>query len=639
MQELEILLEPSNGDKTLGNIEEIKEEETIGLGIENNEEEIVDVDTENFEEQIITMSVEESQEMATDLESEPPLPDSIVEHDPTVPQHVKGITEEDIKRWNEGSEVDTSAFYTKDEIDNKGYLTSVPSEYVTDKELNSKGYLTSIPREYVTETELNNKGYIKTIPSEYITEMELNSKGYLTSIPNDVVRDTNYIHTDNNYTTTEKNKLKGIEANANNYVLPSDVVKDNKYVHTDNNYTSSEKSKLSSIEANANNYVLPNDVVQDADYVHTDNNFTDADKEKLDNLESLSGKASDISYEDNYGYGGTNVQDALDKAFANIDNGFMAYDIGYEDNMGYEVDNVQDALDKAFDTLDNKMNYQDFRDDFDQTIGDIQELETTDTSNIVNAINDVNSELKSLPTIAPFIPQTRISQLIMDDVKYLKIEWNNNPSFLRYQNLGFASLYLYKYTKSGRKHWVRDQREITHSGVKKWVHPANGFTAKTNHQCWGIRSFDANPMFTENYSVDDIISDAEYPIANNGYVKTEYPLEVDQTSVLIPLNDIVSPILKVAHIGTDALVLPSEGDGLELKLMGVKQNKNRGRCNQPIKFCLAVGSTSNLYVGSCLNVATIQLFKYRVTRDNHSMHGYDTRYSVLPDVGYSVYIK
>ena len=358
----------------------------------------------------------------------------------------------------------------------------------------------------------------------------------------------------------------------------------------------------------AGDYALKSDIpdtsdfIKDSKYVHTDNNFTDEDKEKLDDLENFSGKAQDVSYEDNYGYGGKNVQGALDK---------------------------------AFDTLDNKMNYSDFIDE----VGRISDLETEDTSTIVNAINDVNSKLNDLPTIAPFIPQTRISQLIMDDVKYLKIEWNNNPSFLRYQNLGVASLYLYKYTKSGHKKWVRDQREIIHSGVKKWVHPANGFSLKTNHQCWGIKSFDANPSFSENYSVDDIISDAEYPIANNGYVKTEYPLEVGQTSVLIPLNDIVSPILKVASRGTDAQVLPYEGDGLELKLMGVKQNKNRGRCNQPIKFCLAVGSTSNLYVGSCLNVATIQLFKYRVTRENHSMHGYDTRYSVLPDVGYSVYIK
>ena len=81
-------------------------------------------------------------------------------------------------------------YYTKTQIDNKlanvkvdltGYATedyvqeqinaipTVPTNvsaftndagYVTDKELNEKGYLTSIPEEYVTDEELNAKGYL-----------------------------------------------------------------------------------------------------------------------------------------------------------------------------------------------------------------------------------------------------------------------------------------------------------------------------------------------------------------------------------------------------------------------------------------------------------------------------------------------
>jgi hypothetical protein len=86
--------------------------------------------------------------------------------------------------------VNTTNFYTKADIDGKGYLTSIPSEYITETELNSKGYLTSIPTEYITETELNSKGYLTTIPGEYITETELNSKGYLTSIPTEYITET-----------------------------------------------------------------------------------------------------------------------------------------------------------------------------------------------------------------------------------------------------------------------------------------------------------------------------------------------------------------------------------------------------------------------------------------------------------------
>lgn len=245
---------------------------------------------------------------------------------------------------------------------------------------------------------------------EKLDSVEANANYYV--LPSSVVQDKNYHHTDNNFTDSEKSKLEGIEAKANYYVLPGNVVKDINYVHTDNNYTTAEKNKLKGIEANANNFVLPSDVVQDSKYVHTDNNFTDEHKEKLDGLESLSGNASDITYEDttgqgthnvqdamdeafrqleagvkaidipyedNYGYGGENVQDALDKAFAQIDNGYTAYDIGYEDNVGYEVDNVQDALDNALNKLD----------DFGQAIGDMSNLETEDTTNLVNAINSL----------------------------------------------------------------------------------------------------------------------------------------------------------------------------------------------------------------------------------------------------------
>lgn len=68
-----------------------------------------------------------------------------------------GRTVEDaVNNMSGGSSSDMTNYYTKAQIDAKGYLTSVPSEYVTDSELNTKGYLTSVPAEYVTETELNN---------------------------------------------------------------------------------------------------------------------------------------------------------------------------------------------------------------------------------------------------------------------------------------------------------------------------------------------------------------------------------------------------------------------------------------------------------------------------------------------------
>lgn len=49
--------------------------------------------------------------------------------------------------------------YTKTEIQNMGYISSIPAEYITDSELSACGYITSIPAEYITETELSACGY------------------------------------------------------------------------------------------------------------------------------------------------------------------------------------------------------------------------------------------------------------------------------------------------------------------------------------------------------------------------------------------------------------------------------------------------------------------------------------------------
>lgn len=67
-----------------------------------------------------------------------------------------GRTVEDaINSVGTGGGADMSNYYTKAQVDAKGYLTSIPSEYVTETEMNNKGYLTSIPSEYITESELN----------------------------------------------------------------------------------------------------------------------------------------------------------------------------------------------------------------------------------------------------------------------------------------------------------------------------------------------------------------------------------------------------------------------------------------------------------------------------------------------------
>lgn len=110
---------------------------------------------------------------------------------------------------------------------------------------------------------------------------DTNSDAFIKNKPQNLVQDADYVHTDNNYTTAEKNKLSGIATSAQvnvlegvqvngtdltitnkkvNVTVPTktsqltnddNVVKDASYVHTDNNYTSTEKSKLSGIEESA----------------------------------------------------------------------------------------------------------------------------------------------------------------------------------------------------------------------------------------------------------------------------------------------------------------------------------------------------------------------------------------------------
>ena len=97
---------------------------------------------------------------------------------------------------------DISHLATKDEIpsvpsnvsafvNDAGYITEIPSQYVTEYELSLKGYLTEHQdlTGYALTTDLpthtsdltNDSGFITDIPLEYVTESELASKGYLTS--------------------------------------------------------------------------------------------------------------------------------------------------------------------------------------------------------------------------------------------------------------------------------------------------------------------------------------------------------------------------------------------------------------------------------------------------------------------------
>lgn len=97
----------------------------------------------------------------------------------------------------------------------------------------------------------------------------------LSDLTNDdnYVQDASYVHTDNNYTSTEKSKLAGIASGAE-----ANVQSDwNVTTTTSDAYIKNKPS----IPSKTSDLTNDSDFVSDASYVHTDSNFTSAEKTKL----------------------------------------------------------------------------------------------------------------------------------------------------------------------------------------------------------------------------------------------------------------------------------------------------------------------------------------------------------------------
>lgn len=132
---------------------------------------------------------------------------------------------------------------------------------------------------------------------------------------------TSSIDIDNNNVEIDINKIDvELESMVEDVAIDSDVLRIIEKDHSKLKNLDYENSGHTGFQP-AGNYV------EDTDYVHTDNNFTNEDKTKLDSLENFSGNAIDVSYKDNYGYGGENVQDALDIAFATLDDTPISSDL------------------------------------------------------------------------------------------------------------------------------------------------------------------------------------------------------------------------------------------------------------------------------------------------------------------------
>lgn len=168
-----------------------------------------------------------------------------------------------------------------------------------------------------------NGGGVSQVQSDW-TQTNDQAVDFIKNKPQNLVQDANYVHTDNNFTNSDKNKLDGIEAGAEANVQSDWNVSDNtsdafirnkpdlsqyatqsdlagkqdtltagQNISIVNNVISATggtqlQSNWTENDSTSVQYILnkPQNLVQDANYVHTDNNFTNTEKNKLAGIEA-----------------------------------------------------------------------------------------------------------------------------------------------------------------------------------------------------------------------------------------------------------------------------------------------------------------------------------------------------------------
>ena len=169
-------------------------------------------------------------------------------------------------------------FATKTELDNKVDKVSgkglSTNDYTTTEKNKLSGIATGAQANVIESIKVN--GTAQTITSKAV---DISVPTALSDLTNDgnFVTDASYVHTDNNYTTTEKNKLNGIAAGAQVNVIETVKVNGTAQTVTSKAVDISVPTALSDLTNDGN-------FVTDASYVHTDNNYTSTEKTKLSGI-------------------------------------------------------------------------------------------------------------------------------------------------------------------------------------------------------------------------------------------------------------------------------------------------------------------------------------------------------------------
>lgn len=115
-------------------------------------------------------------------------------------------------------------------------------EYITEETLNQKGYLTSVPSGYITEEELYAENYLKEVPPEYYTE-EQNAQIYATK--EELNTKQNVLTAGENITITQVEDELLIEASVpNEYITDVELLE---YNYVDNDTVNKRLSKKQNI--------------------------------------------------------------------------------------------------------------------------------------------------------------------------------------------------------------------------------------------------------------------------------------------------------------------------------------------------------------------------------------------------------
>lgn len=239
------------------------------------------------------------------------------------------------------------------------------------------------------------------------------------------------------------------------------------------------------------------------------------------------------------------------------------------------------------------------------------------------------------------IPEIKIKCITKGNEKYLRLVFGAySKAFENYVANNGISIHLLRYKNCCRREW----NEVIKTKEKKWIHPSNTpIFDEPDKQCWGFACY--QPLMTQNEYFDQI-ENADYHIANNGMVQSEYGLTYNAFKkgyLDINVRDLMSCIVKrggpVTLEDTD-MKIPTDGDGEPIKIMGTRTSPRRKRVRQPIKFVFALpirtiaGKTKYQYGTS--NEAILELM---TLRDSQAMLSYSAGDKLLDDIGFGVLIK